>query len=226
MIKEAFYNRYNLDKKKYIKKSPWLTTWEISQHYHKYHGPEDFIQWFGWSTKHKYPHYFPQEQITPLVDISHLYHQKLINRLSLKADVIDYRELSVYNAQDYLFQNLYPVPERLKINRILDFGAGFGRQANLWTQLRKDIVYVGMDAIEGPYCLQYLYYNHLDFPFYDYVFEKSVFLIKDEPGIYHLPTWRADILQKSFFDLVVCVQVLQELNARLVRNMIKVFMIS
>jgi len=219
-IKTAFNDCYNADKTKYIKK--WLVGWEVSQEHHKYNGEKDFITWFERSTKYVGKHYF-YDNLNPLVEKSHSYHKKLVNKLNLDIDIDKYKDFSVYNAQDYLFQNLYPVPDRMEIKHVLDFGAGYGRQANLWTQLRDDVVYVAMDAIEAPYCMQYLYYQFLEKPFHDYVEEKDKFEINDDPGIYHLPTWRKDLLPHNFFDMIICVQVLQELNARLVREMVKTF---
>jgi len=220
-IKQEFRNCYEQDKNQ-VKIPFWITRWETSKEMQDFQGVEDLVRWFEWAAFPK-PHYFSEGEISPLVEKSQSYHQKLIDQLSLDINVKEYEVNSVYNAQDYLFQNLYPVPNRMKIHRILDFGAGYGRQANLWTQLKKDIVYVGMDAIELPYCLQHLYYSYLDLPLHEYVIERENFKIKDKPGIYHLPTWRYDLLPDNFFDLIICVQVLHELNEILLKNMIKSF---
>jgi hypothetical protein len=80
-----------------------------------------------------------------------------------------------------------------------------------------------MDAIPLPYCLQHLYYSQLLCVFNEYVNNTTAFEICDEPGAYHLPTWRYDLLPDSFFDMIICVQVLQELNPKLVRFMIDQF---
>ena len=107
---------------------------------------------------------------------------------------------------------------------VLDFGAGFGRQANLWSQSEKDVLYVGMDAIPKSYCLQHIYYSQAEVPLYDYAVNPDGFKIDpDKRGIYHLPTWRYDLLPDNFFDKIVIVQVLQELNGKLVRHMAKQF---
>jgi SAM-dependent methyltransferase len=220
-IKQAFQDCYNQDKNQ-LKIPYWMNHWETSAEMHNFNGVEDFEKWFEWATFPK-PHYFSDEDISHLVNKSQSFHKKLIDKLSLDIDLKDHEVNSVYNAQDYLFQNLYPVPARMEIHRILDFGAGYGRQANLWTQLRDDIVYVGMDAVELPYCLQYLYYNYLDLPLHEYVEEKNKFKIENKPGIYHLPTWRYDLLPDDFFDMIICIQVLHELDETLLKEMIKVF---
>lgn len=133
------------------------------------------------------------------------------------------KRVGLNNAHDLLFPTLYPVPERNKINNVLDFGAGYGRQANLWAR-GGETIYVGLDAIPKSYCLQHVYYSNLGKPFYDYVSNPEEFKITAaNKGIYHLPTWRSDLLPDNFFDMVMTVQVLRELNSTLVRKMLTEF---
>jgi SAM-dependent methyltransferase len=79
-----------------------------------------------------------------------------------------------------------------------------------------------MDAIPLGYCLQHLYYSSLSPQLKDYVISPAEFAIAG-PGFYHLPTWRTDLLATSSFDMVICVQVLQELSPRLLEHMLAVF---
>ena len=236
-IREQFQKVYENDREKYIKE--WLVTWALQDSwegkqpsnlpsdFYTYHGVTDLTKWFNWYVKYMKTiklDWFPDNMILPLIKTSREHDSNLIKKFSLNFDISKYDEsVGRHSAQDYLFQNLYPVPERMKINRILDFGAGYGRQANLWTQLRSDIVYVGMDGLEQPYCLQHLYYQSLGLPLHDYVIEKENFEIKNQSGIYHLPTWRRDLLPKSFFDLVICTWVLPEINEKLAKEMVDVF---
>lgn len=198
----------------------WMLRWEWAQQYHQYHGPEDLIRWFQWGNVR--PHYFTPEQIALFAGMSEVKNRKVVRELS-RDTPYSFKFVDEYNATDYLFQNLYPVPSRMRVRRILDFGAGYGRQINLWSQLHADLVYVGMDAIELPYCLQNFYYKQFDLPLRDYIEEPGTFRLEEDPGIYHVPTWRSDLLPPDFFDLVICVQVLQEINEQLVRHMIDVF---
>ena len=163
--------------------------------------------------------------MNPLIKISKNYDQRLFNKFNLINPLKDYNlNVGLYNAQDYYFQNAYPVPERYSIKKILDFGAGYGRQANIWLQLHKNIMYVGMDALPKSYCLQHLYYSQLNCNFYEYILNPHSFKINNKSnGIYHIPTWRYDLLPQSSFDLVICSQVLQEINRKLVKFMIEVF---
>ena len=198
----------------------WMVRWEWAQQYHKYNGPSDLIRWFEWGSKR--PHYFSDEQIRLFANLSEVKNRKILREVS-GGRSYSFQNVDEYNATDYLFQNLYPVPSRMRVQRILDFGAGYGRQVNLWSQLQKELVYVGVDGIELPYCLQNFNYQQFDLALRDYVDDPETFRIEESPGIYHLPTWRCDLLPSGFFDMVVCVQVLQEINEELVRYMIGVF---
>ena len=236
-IEEFLRKAYEKDKDKYIKK--WIVSWDYqdkrikkrinypdgfpSEFYH-YNGPNELVKWLNWTSNYEKPDYFTKEKLEPLIKISKKYDFQLMAKFSLEFDSQKYEErIGRYNAQDYLFQNLYPIPERYRINHILDFGPGYGRQSNIWSQKNKNLVYVGMDAIPLSYCLQHLYYSHLGLPYSDYVLNPSTFKISEKSGIFHLPTWRYDLLPDSFFDLIICIQVLKELNPKLVRHLIKHF---
>ena len=198
----------------------WLLCWECSQEFHTYKGRQDLIRWFEWSRR--YTHYLPTEQVEPLARLSETKNREIYNAIG--GGGYAYQHVDEYNATDYLFQNFYAVPKRMRVKRILDFGAGYGRQINLWSQLHPDVIYVGMDAIELPYCLQHFYYSQFDLPLREYLETPEDFIIEASPAVYHLPTWRYDLLPDKFFDMVICVQVLQEINEQLVRHMIKVFL--
>ena len=211
--------QYDLDRLE-LQNANWLLHWEWAQEYHSYNGPEDLLRWFEWCRGS--PHYFPSEHVKPLVSLSEVKNREILRAIG-NTRKYNFQYVDEYNATDYLLQNCYPVPQRMKIKRILDFGAGYGRQINLWSQLHPELVYVGMDAIELPYCLQQFYYSHFDLPLREYVKSPRDFVIEAASGIYHLPTWRTDLLPDNFFNMVICVQVLQEINECLVRHMIKVF---
>ena len=55
--------------------------------------------------------------------------------------------------------------------------------------------------------------------FYDYVVNPENFVINSESkGIYHLPSWRFDLIPDNYFDKILAVQVLPEVNDRLIRD--------
>jgi len=235
-ILAKFKEAYERDKVKYIPK--WVASWsyqdkkqtnyegDLPQDFYQFGGPSDFRKWFHWQFAEKRPDYFADQRLKEWQDISRAFDQKIFKKYDL-----EFPELEVYdrvvgrnNAQDYYLTHLYPVPERYKVKRLLDFGAGFGRQANLWTQLQDDLTLVSMDAIPKSYCLQHFYYSQSDYPLHEYALDPAGFKVDmDKKGIYHLPTWRTDLLPDNSFDMVMCVQVLPELGGKLVKHMIEEF---
>jgi len=179
------------------------------------------MNWF----RADFPDYFPSSLTSGLLRTSRENDQKIIGELALSYDFTNYdRRVGINNVHDFIFPNLYPVPERNTIKNVIDFGAGYGRQANLFTSKIEDCIYTAVDAIPNSYCLQNLYFSHLNKPLYDYIDDPQNFKIENhKKGIYHLPTWRKDLLPDNFYDLVMCVQVLPELNSKLVSTMMLEF---
>jgi len=236
-ISKRFFEVFERDKKEFVR--DWLVAWDyqisrkkkkvkynndLPQDFYEFNGKEDLISWMNWFQPH-YPDYIANRDIKELIDLSLEVDKKLFQNIDLNFPFENYRDnIGLNNAHDFLYPNFYPVPERYKIKNIIDFGAGYGRQANLWTKKIKDSVYVGMDAIPKSYCLQNLYYSNLDVPFYEYIDDSKGFKIdKNKSGIYHIPTWRYDLLPDNSFDLVIAVQVFPELNSKLKRKMLNEF---
>ena len=120
--------------------------------------------------------------------------------------------ISRYTAIDYKFQNITGAD----INNVLDFGSGIGRQAFQWCS-RDDVNFFSIDVTESLYLLQNKVYSLL-FPeklreyFHDpQRFQKADFY-SGKGKLYHMPTWRMDLLPDNYFDLIACVQVLQEID--------------
>ncbi|MDX1906047.1 MAG: class I SAM-dependent methyltransferase [Bacteroidia bacterium] len=234
-IFEHFRAAYSRDEAQYIR--PWLVRWNyqdkkqvqyeahLPQDFYGYAGPQMLQNWFNWMQEYPLPDYFPAEQVKTWAALSQQYDETLFQAHGLTFPAETYPStIGPYNAQDYLLAHLYPVPARQEPLRVLDFGAGYGRQANLWSQLKPEATFVAMDAIPASYCLQHLYYSHSGASYEDYVLNPGGFRFDpDRPGIQHLPTWRADLLPDNSFDLILCVQVLPELSGKLVREMVAVF---
>jgi SAM-dependent methyltransferase len=235
-IFESFKTSFERDKSKFI--NNWLVKWDYQvkrkkrkvaiekgepENFFIYNGPNDLAEWFNW-LKEPSPDYLGNDSIDPLIKLSFSNDKKVIENLDLKVNLGIYRgNIGTRNAHDFLFPNLYPNPSRFKIKNILDFGAGYGRQANLWTSKLDSYTFVGMDAVPKSYCLQNTYYKALGRKVIDYVEENNFKINFEENCIYHLPTWRYDLLPSNSFDLVMCVQVLPELNSTLVKKMIGEF---
>lgn len=236
-ILELFRARYEEDSQ-YIE--PWMVNWtyqdrltqrqskyedELPQDFYEYNDPNDISEWMNWLKVDK-PDFFQDELINPLIEKSTSFDKKLIEEHNIEFDFKGYKNgLARNNAQDYLMANMYPMQGPSKGRKVLDFGSGFGRQANLWCQMEdEDYLHVSMDAIPKSYCLQHFYYSNVDRVYCDYVIDKDKFKLDDQSkGIYHLPTWRFDLIPDNYFDKILVVQVLQELNEKLVKHVIKEF---
>ena len=129
--------------------------------------------------------------------------------------------ISEYTAADYLFQNI----TNKKIENVLDFGSGIGRQAMHWGG---DVNFFSIDAIQSLYLLQNRIYSIL-FP--DRLVEyfvnrdacKKIDVSINEKKLYHLPTWQMDLIPDNSIDLIICVQVLNEIDEKTVRYVIEQF---
>ena len=195
------------------------------QDFGDYSGPHQLAEWFHWSGSAPKPSTVALEAVQPLAEISRANDLKIAKRNGLELPPAHAHEVALKNAQDWVFTQLRSDTSDTpsKPRRVLDFGAGFGRQANLFTALSGDLTYVAMDAIPYSYCLQNFYFGQFKKPLFEYVDQPDDFHIDDADGLYHVPTWRHDLLPGEFFDLVMCVQVLNEIDAELSAFMIEVF---
>jgi SAM-dependent methyltransferase len=236
-IQKKFLEVFNSDKPKYIK--DWLVSWDyqvkrkkrnvqydssLPSDFFAYNGPDDLVKWMNWFAS-EYTNYLPANLINPLIEKSLSNDKAALSKLGLTYDFGDHytKRIGLNNAHDFLIPAMYPVPERYKVKNVLDFGAGYGRQANLWSENAENI-YIGMDAIPNSYCLQHIYYSNLGRPFYEYISNPADFKISNEKkGIYHVPTWRYDLIPDNFIDMVMAVQVFQELSSKLVSKMLVEF---
>ena len=235
-IFEQFKHAYERDRPRYIK--DWLVRWDYQvkrkkrkviidegepQDFFTYNGPSDLVEWMNW-LKEPSPDYLGEAITKSLTDLSEENDRKVCQNLGININWNTYRKnIDLMNAHDYLFPNLYPQPARYKIRNILDFGAGYGRQANLWTSKLSDYTLVGMDAVPKSYCLQHIYYKALGKKMIDYCDVPDLKVDLTGNCIYHIPTWRYDLLPTASFDLVMCVQVLPEINSTLVKKMVVEF---
>jgi SAM-dependent methyltransferase len=114
------------------------------------------------------------------------------------------------NEIDLHFQTL--LKSGSSIRTVLDFGPGYGRNANFWG-INK--TYIGVEGVQKPYELQRLYYGAIG-GFWDYIDFGDGFRI-EKNMVNHIPTWRFDLIPDNSVDMIICVQVLQELFPKLFR---------
>ena len=122
----------------------------------EHNSEEDIVSYLVNWNKRRNLHYF--DAAPELVAQSHAVTNRVFTELGrTQSELPDYSEpmiVDYYNAEDYVFQNPYPDTDRTTVTRVLDFGAGFGRQLNMWSQNVPKLVFCGMDAIEGGYLTQ------------------------------------------------------------------------
>ena len=151
----------------------WIVSWEyqerrkkrkvnygegLPEEFYTYDGPKDLGQWINWMLNVEKANFFESNDFKEWSKVSYSRDAKIFKNIDYKTDANRYfKGLGNYNSQDYFYANLIPHPSDTEQTRVLDFGAGFGRQSNLWTQLKSDTVYVGMDAIPKSYCLQHYF---------------------------------------------------------------------
>lgn len=233
---QAFQSYLEKDQQ-YIK--PWMVSWAYqeqrkrrSKHYaeglpqdfYEFSGPEDLKQWLNWNLTFPHPDYFLGTEEQSLIDLSTEIDMNVFRRAGIEVDEQQYKEIiGRRNMQDYRFAHFYPVPERQVPKRILDFGSGYGRQANLWTNVDDEVAFLSMDGIPKSYCVQRYYYSKLDVPTFEYMDAPDEFSIEFQPGIYHLPTWRFDLIPDNSLDMVLMMQVLPELSNKLAKYVLSQF---
>jgi SAM-dependent methyltransferase len=212
---------------------PWLARWffadalesrgqRLEMSFYQYEGPQHLRKFFGWISKVNYADYINGHLVDRLCEQSvtrDIECARILN-VSIPESVI--RFVARYNAQDYVFQRAYPIPERQKIRVLLDFGAGHGRMANLaFAPDATTELLIAVDAIPSSYLTQRAYYHGLGLKTADYLdyFAASRSFSFDETKavgqVIHLPTWRLELVPNQSVDMVCCVQVLKELPRRL-----------
>lgn len=208
----------------------WLSAWEVDMGHdgilRDHRSADDLLTYMNAWNEKRFSHYFDAapQLIKESFEITRRVYQSSRSTTVAPPDLGAPLPVDYYNAEDFTFQNPAPVPSRAKVARILDIGPGFGRQINLWAQRVPNLVYCGMEAIENGYCVQNMYYRAASvLPVNDYIDDPDGFQVTAEPGIYHLPTWRYDLLPSNFFDMILAVQVLPELQDRLVRLLLDQF---
>jgi SAM-dependent methyltransferase len=203
----------------------------------EYHGPEDLVHWIAdrfdrldhggfegarsrsfWAGR---PSYLPGGE--GLLARSAAAHKRLIDALDgveYEADL--HHPQDIYNVQDFH----YCTALGSGIRSVLDYGAGYGRQAFLFaTELDGARAhYIAVDAIEQPYMVQRWVFEQLGLARWDYVDDptptrRSVESALEGPsGTLHVPTWRLDLLPEESVDLVLFVWSLYEMSGEAARS--------
>lgn len=186
--------------------------------FYTFTGPDVLANWMTWIDQVSYPMYFRDERTHALQADSIAADRMVLDSMGLSVSESVLEKVSLSNAQDFSLAHLYPVPERNRIRTVLDFGAGYGRQANLFHR-KAGYTYIAVDGIPSSYGLQHHYLKALGADLQDYLDAPDA--LKVEPGsgkAYHLPTWRLDLVPDASVDLVMTIQVLPELSTPLIKH--------
>ncbi len=184
-----------------------------AEYYETFRGADEIIEWMETALKADRGGYIPASMRRPLLDMSRAFDQRIFSDLGRGIPDADYDKfIGQWNADDFIYANAYPVPDRQKVTTLLDFGAGYGRQLNLWHQHVPDLRYIAVDVIRKPYLCQCAYFQYFDLPCSDYVLDPKEFRIDAASGIYHVPGWRLDLVENDSVDMVLAIMVLPELH--------------
>jgi hypothetical protein len=195
----------------------------------EYHGPEDLVHWIAdtfdrldrsqfegarsrsfWEAR---PSYMPGGD--ELLAHSAAAHKRLIEAADgAQYDPALHHPQDVYNVQDFH----YCTALGSGIRTVIDYGAGYGRQAFLFAMILDDAHYIAVDAIEQPYMVQRWVFSQLGLARWDYVDDQAAETssleeaLRGAPGTLHVPTWRLDLVPDASVDLVLFVWSLYEMS--------------
>lgn len=153
----------------------------------------DLKKWMDMCSEFEFPCYLPKELTEPIIEKAYEKDKQF---------GIPYENYRIHIGQENAIDYLIPRMFKKDINSVLDFGAGYGRNGNLWGEKH----YFAMDGILNSYCCQSKYFQSIIHGIY-----------------YHLKTWEVDELKNYSFDMVMCVQVLPELSEQLLTKMLTEF---
>lgn len=193
----------------------WMLGWLYKDQtdwidFDRYRGREDLAAMFRWASWKPPVCRLDSGAFAARVAASIAYDRRVLARLGVEVDHACLHDTGVLNAMDATYCDATPRAAALAPRRVLDFGAGHGRQYNLLAQGGTMEHYLAMDATPLLYCAQRDYLGASGADLSDYVTEGGIDL--DAP-IALLPTWRHDLVPDASIDLAMAVEVLPELPA-------------
>lgn len=184
----------------------------------RYHSKYDLLHWLSfWTEPQRLASPFAGEELyETLRKQSYAAHQHVLGQLfttpARKSE--PHAGYDIWNAIDG-----HIVGEQCPDARVvLDFGSGYGRLGAVFADPSRDCTYISVDCVEISYLLQNLFLSSLApdrfFEYVDYAMERRTFEVcRDKKGsIYHLPSWRLDLVPDGFVDVITSVFVLPEIN--------------
>ena len=190
----------------------------VNSRMNEYSTKYDLINWLQfWTEEWRLSSPFESNTLyKKLIKISRKGHDKILKRIysTYKNSTNVHNGYDIWNSID-----AFIILDQIdNINNIFDFGGGYGRLGIVFHENEKVKNYICVDCVELSYMLQNITLSALDpYNFYDYIefeFEKKPFNInlKDNNGLYHLPTWKWKLINDNSLDLITSVFVLPEIN--------------
>tara|TARA_B100000242_G_scaffold249915_1_gene191300 strand:- start:2840 stop:3748 length:909 start_codon:yes stop_codon:yes gene_type:complete len=190
----------------------------------EYNSKFDLIHWMSfWTEKERVISPFDgKEKYEKFKKKSSEAHQKVFKYLFDK-EILKKKlhfGYDIYNAIDY-----YIISQNCdNFNVTLDFGSGYGRLAAMFSFKENQKTFISVDCIESTYILQNLFLSLLKpqnfHEYFDYEFLNKKINIKQKNSIFHIPTWRMNIVENESVDLITSVFVLPEINEFALNNFI------
>lgn len=127
----------------------------------------------------------------------------------------EYRIFDFFNAIDHHYiSTLLP-----QCQNFMDYGGGYGRQVFLPMKMMTSVKFFVTDVIERFYLMQTWTFSKLKYPFLEYMTRSEIreeelldFAETNEKCIAHIPTWRTDLIPKSWFDCIIFVWSINEMS--------------
>ncbi|MEL7343313.1 MAG: class I SAM-dependent methyltransferase [Pseudomonadota bacterium] len=161
-----------------------------------------------WIDHFDYPCPIDSHRLQALEDEALARDTRAVRALGLSPGDMNLPAVARYSAQDFWFQReAVPLARGERLETVLDFGAGHGRQGTLWQGTGATMI--GLDATAGPYLAQRAYARALGWNVADYLDGLEAW----GAGVYaHLPSWRMDLIRDGSVDMILAVQVLREMT--------------
>lgn len=189
---------------------------EVKARLMKYHSKYDLLHWMSyWTEQRRLMSPFTGiEEFEKLKEKSFKAHKKVFNYLYDNEMIKNnyHNGYDIFNAIDS-----YIIKKNCKdFFTVLDFGSGYGRLGAMFSNEGNKHTYISVDCVEGSYIVQNLFLSLLNpsnfYEYFDYEFLNKTFKIKKKKSIYHIPSWRLDLVEDQSVDLITSVFVLPEIN--------------
>ncbi|KLN58954.1 hypothetical protein WH96_20235 [Kiloniella spongiae] len=219
LIKEQdFISRSALELRPYAWGSLDVYEDAVQKRMSRYHSKYDLLHWLTfWTEQERLVSPFTgNKEYEELRSNSAFVHKNVLKMLFSSGFIKSepHAGYDIWNAIDgHIVSQICP-----DAKSVLDFGSGYGRLGAVFGDTFRNGVYVSVDCIEVSYILQNLFLSLMAparfHEYCDYAFERRSFKVdcNNENAIYHLPSWRLDLVGANQIDLITAVFVLPEIN--------------